>query len=245
MSEPIRSPANPQVKALLRLQKARGRREHGHFLVEGRRAIQAFLDAGWQPQQLWLREELTPPQGWPPVRRCSAAVAQRVSQATTASGYLAVFPLPDGAELAPADGGLLLWGIRDPGNLGSLFRSAVAFRRGRIVLVDCCDPFGGKVVQATAGCLAGLRLWQCDADRALALLAAAPGLALVARDGQALEGIAPEKLWIVVGSEAHGLPAAVISACRYRVTLPMAPEAESLNAAVAGAIVCYARRDDG
>ncbi len=238
----IQSVKNPLVKAWLRLHRPAGRRQAGVFLVEGRRAIEGFRQAGWAIQDGLLRADLEQPSDWPPFRLVSAAVVDRLSQSQTPSGYLAMIAVPSATTIAPEQGGLLLWGLRDPGNLGTLVRSAVAFGHRQVILVDCCDPFAAKVVQSSAGCLAAVQLVEWEDQQGLALLQQAPGVALVARDGIAPEDLPQEPVWMLVGSEAHGLPQMVSQACRFRVTLPMHPEAESLNAAMAGTIMAYLRR---
>lgn len=238
----ITAPTNPLVKRLQRLHRAAQRRAAGLFLIEGERAITALLALGWQPQHLLHRQGDPVPADWPPACACSAAVIDRLSQARTASGYLAVFPIPAPAAIDPAAGGLLCWAIRDPGNLGSLLRSAAAFGQAQVVLVDCCDPWGPKTVQSSAGVVPVIALAAYEHEQARRELLPR-GLALVPREGRPPTDFpAGERPWLVIGNEAHGLPAEVITACAARLTLPMRAEVESLNAAMAGSIACYCFR---
>lgn len=241
---PITSTANPEVKRLVRLQRAAGRREQGCFAVEGRRAIDGFIAAGWQPLRCFLRDDLAPPPGWgsATLRLMSTAVAERCSSQRSPSGYLAEFALPDPAALDPAAGGLVLAGVADPGNLGTLLRSAAAFGLGQVLLLGGADPWAPKVVQAGVGAQAGLAVRRVDDPDAVPaldeVLAGAPGCALVVDGGGAAE-LPPPPLWLVVGSEAHGIPAEFVARCRHRLTLPMPGGTESLNAGVAGSIACF------
>ena len=239
----VTSPDNPLIKRLRRLHDARHRRADGAFLVEGVRAIAAFLAHGWRPQELLLGDALAAPAEWGalPVTSVSPAVLGKLSQADTPSGYLAAFPLPTPPALDPAAGGLVLHGIADPGNLGTLIRCAAAFAVRQVLLVGGTDPFAHKVVQASAGELATIAVHRVDAAQGLEPLAGgAPACALVVRDGRDPADLPRHPRWLVVGSEAHGLDATALAACAERVTLPMPGGTESLNAAMAGAIACYA-----
>lgn len=239
----ITSPDNPLIKRLRRLHDVRHRRTDGAFLVEGVRAIAAFLAHGWRPQELLRDESLTEPAEWKglEVIRVSSAVLAKLSQADTPSGYLASFPLPTPPALDAAAGGLVLHGIADPGNLGTLIRCAAAFAVKQVLLVGGTDPFAHKVVQASAGELATVALHRVDVAHGLAVLAGgAPACALVVRGGVDPAELPRQPRWLVVGSEAHGLDEPALRACAERVTLPMPGGTESLNAAMAGAIACYA-----
>lgn len=234
----LASAANPLVKELRQLHRAVGRRRQGRFLVEGRRAIGAWLQAGWRPVMLFLADGLPQPADWPLARRMSQRVAEKLTQAKTASGYLAVFAIPPPPVLDAAAGGLVLQGIADPGNLGTLLRSAAAFGCRQVVLAGGADPWSAKVVQASAGALARLAI-RCEGSP-IELAAGAPLIALVVADGappSACAGLADS--WLVVGSEADGIAVDWLEACRHRLTLPMPGGTESLNAAVAGALALF------
>lgn len=235
----ITSSDNPLVKRLATLRESSGRREHQAFLVEGRRAIDGFLRAGWAPIDLLVREGLEVPPSWPAVVTVSERVAVRLSGASTASGYLAAFALPEAVAPDAARGGVILAGVSDPGNTGTLIRTAAAFACPAVVVAGGADPFAPKVVQASAGALAAVPVLRI-ADPA-ALAGGAPLCALVPRGGCAPAALPAGPRWLVVGGEADGIPEAWLAACSERLTLPMPGGAvESLNAAVAGAIAMYA-----
>ena len=130
--------------------------------------------------------------------------------------------------------------MSDPGNVGTLLRSAAAFGFRQIVCVGGVDIWSPKVIQASAGVLPLLAIHQVDTMPAGWTAAAIDSVALVASGGDAPQASPILRVpWPIVGNEAHGLPAEVIDDCRHRLTLPMVPEVESLNAAIAGAISCF------
>ena len=240
MVDLLTSVANPLVRDLLRLHDARERRDLGRFLVEGRRAIDAFLTAGWQPVELLVRQGEEHPSSWPSARAIGAAVATRLSQASSASGYLAAFVIPTPLAIDRDVGGVVLSEIADPGNLGTLVRCAAAFAQRQVVLIGGADPWSHKVVQASAGTLASIAIHRLETNDGLSPLAGgAPRCALVVTGGVAPEALRPGPRWLVVGSEAHGIRSEWSAACEERLTLPMPGGTESLNAAMAGAIACW------
>lgn len=245
MLTPISSPANAEVRRLARLASAAGRSESGTFLVEGQRAIDGFLAAGWSPRQLLIADDLEAPPDWarPLLRKVSRVVADKISQHMTPSGYLAEFAVPTPPELDPGLGGLVTVGIADPGNLGTLLRSAAAFGVQQVLLVGGSDPFSPKVVRASAGALATLRLHRvARLDDSWTRASSTPTVALVVDGGRPLAEQPPWPVWLMVGSEAHGLDPDSLAHCHHRLTLPMANDVESLNAGVAGSLALFLLR---
>ncbi|MDA3962699.1 MAG: RNA methyltransferase [Planctomycetota bacterium] len=239
MDAPITSTGNPTVKRLVRLAKRSERRASGRFLVEGSRAVDGFLAAGWAPQGLYLRDDLAAPPAWHerPIQLMAAHVIDRISSHHSASGYIAEFAIPEPAALDPAAGGVVCAELADPGNVGTLLRSAAAFGLSQVYLLGGVDPFAPKVVQSSAGALASLRLaWGPDIAP---VLAGAPLVALVASEGLGPESLPAGPTWLVVGSEAHGITPDLQARCDLRLTLPMPGGTESLNAGVAGSIGCF------
>ncbi len=231
------------IKRVRQLHDARTRREAGVCLVEGMRAISACLDAGWLTEHIFITGDQPLPTTWPAygIVRVTERVAEKISQAHSASGYLAIFTVSTPPAINIQAGGLVLVGVSDPGNLGTLIRCAAAFALRQVVLVGGADPFTHKVVQSTAGTLASVQLYRMDNEEELVgLLTGATCCALVVRDGQHPAQLIRKPRWLMVGSEAHGLSAGLLSACQERLTLPMPGQAESLNAAMAGAIAFYA-----
>lgn len=138
---------------------------------------------------------------------------------------------------------LLLDGLQDPGNLGTILRTAEAFALGAVVLCEgCADPFSPKVVRSTMGAVFRLPCVQLPLADAVEQLREA-GLAVYATalhaDSMPLDTVPLERAAVIIGSEGRGVSQSALNLSDKRVIIPMAGRAESLNAGVAAAIVIY------
>lgn len=166
-------------------------------------------------------------------------VVGRIATTTTPQAPVAMAAIPESA--IPESGDLLVaWGVGDPGNVGTLIRTAAAFGFGFVCGPDTADPWSPKVVRSAAG--ASFRTPIGNAETIDGLRAGDRRVvAAVARGGVApVRG--PEAIALVIGSEAHGLPDDVVEAADLRITISMSSGSESLNAAVAGSILAYTLR---
>ncbi len=238
----IESTSNQRIKAVRRLHRGRERQQTGRTLLEGPNLIDAALDAGVVPLEVYAVDR------GPIVDRCEAAGTEVVdtsrtvleSIATTVEPQdpVAVIEVPE-ARLLDARRIVVLVEIADPGNLGTLIRSAAALG-WQVALLGGADPWSPKVLRAGAGAhFAETPVRITDLSEVTAV-----GFATVATIVSG--GIAPETvesespIALFIGSESHGLPARVIDACEQVVTIPTTGIVESMNAAVAGAIAMYA-----
>jgi TrmH family RNA methyltransferase len=237
MTAAISSTDNPLVKRLLTLHEPAGRRAAGQFLVEGRRAIDGFLAADFRATHLLVREGEPVPDGWPTATSVSERVARKLSSAASPPGYLAAFTIPTPPPLDTRRGGLLLVDVSDPGNVGTLIRSAAAFGVTQLAMAGGADPYGAKALQASMGGLAAVALHV--GVSLTAFDGGAPLCGLVVRGGAPPDALAKGPRWLVVGGEARGIPDHWLAQCTERLTLPMPGGTESLNAAVAGSIAAY------
>ena len=159
-----------------------------------------------------------------------------MSSTREAQSPVAVIPIPAG-EVPPGGRVIVVWGLGDPGNFGTLIRSAAAFGFGVLVGPGSADVWSPKVLRAAAGAH-----FRTPIGIASDLAAVRAGgrliVATVPRGGEP-PGRLPGAAAVLVGSEPHGLPGDIVAAADLRVTIPMAAGTESLNAAVAGAIVAY------
>ena len=138
---------------------------------------------------------------------------------------------------------LVAQAMRDPGNLGTMLRTGDAVGAGGLILLDdCVDPFSVEAVRASMGAIFTQRVVQARWDEFIAWLRAGEGQLVAAslREAVPYRGapyLAP--CFIMIGNESRGLPEEYEMACDLRVTMPMKGRADSLNAAVAGAVLAY------
>lgn len=236
----ITSVHNEQIKSIAQLHTAKGRLKQQQFLAEGKRILEGFARAGWKPTMLFTTEiHIATAQALfdqEPVV-VSEAVMKKISTATTPSGIVAVFSFPP--KSTNLTSGIVLANITDPGNMGTLIRSTAAFGAQSIVVVEGCDPFCPKVIQASAGALAHVQILRWSWQELIKNKKDLKLCALIVKGGQKPETLAKQNLLLVVGNEAHGLSQDQIADCDLTITLPMADSTESLNAAIAGSLALY------
>ena len=219
------------------LREKKHREALGLFVVEGEKVVAELLAAKF------VFEEIYATPAWPGARthEISAEEMTRASHYPTPSSVLAVGKISR-APLAPGalDRGLTLAldGVQDPGNVGTLLRIADWFAFDRVVLSpDCADLFSQKVINASMGSFARVRVHTADLTAALTeTKSSVLGCVLDGDDVHALPSL--RDAVVVIGSEGRGLSPAVAAYVTRRMTIPRLGGAESLNAAVAAPIVC-------
>ena len=247
--ERITSRQNPLIARLRKLgTDKKARRAQGAFLCEGTKLVGEALRWGAPLDTLVVAEGTKPPAGLPEgvrVVEVPADVLKSVSTVDTPQGMLALCRTP---ELTPpqvlaAGRYLVLDGVQDPGTVGTVWRTADAFgAEGLILLPGCAEPFAPKTVRATMGACFRLPVWELELEELTALLGRS-GLPLYATALRAdtadlrradLTGGA-----VVIGSEGRGVSSQVLAACGATLKIPMRERCESLNAAVAAAVVLW------
>ncbi|NPV46997.1 MAG: RNA methyltransferase [Armatimonadetes bacterium] len=250
----IDSPQNRQVRLFQSLATAKGRREHGLFAVEGARSVAALIEAGWTPEVGYFCFDLLEDRELADrleavARKCyalSSRAFRALSDTVSPQGIAAAAKMPRASLMALPEGPGVFLGLhelRDPGNMGSMIRTAdAAAAAGVIVIGDSVDPFAPKVVRAAAGSLFHVPLAVCTTQEFRAW-AHDTGAATVATDAAAADSVFdivfPQRTVLLIGNEAHGLPEALLTASDIQVRIPMPGRAESLNAAVAAGILLY------
>ncbi len=163
-------------------------------------------------------------------------VLDRLAPTEHPRGPIAVVPVPPPQE-PDSRNAVALWGVGDPGNAGTIVRTAAAFGVAVLAGPDTVDLWAPKTLRAGAGAHFRTRL---GAASSLADLAGRVVVATVPRDGKLLAEAAVDAPWtVLVGGEAHGLPDEALAAADVAVTIPMPGKVESLNAAAAAAVVLY------
>jgi len=233
------------------LEERKGRLEAGAFIVEGDRAIrQIIASSPGDVLEIIAIDSPTPAYKDYPVRTVTASQFRYISSTRTPPGIMAVVRLPPDIYSTdlPRNAGnkiLLLEDIQDPGNTGSLIRTAAAFGYSGVIMTENgADPFSPKCVQSTAGAVLSVWLRRPKNYVELAKTLKNKGYTVVATDLQGSVG--PEvlggarKLVLALGNEAAGLSKALLDMADYRLRIPVdKAKAESLNVAACGAILMY------
>ncbi len=212
---------NERLKLVRKLHDRRWRDKLGLLVVEGEDLVEAAAGAGIEPVDLLVAGEDVEP-----------GLLAEVSTLGHPSRVIAVYrrdDLPRGTRPVT----LALWHVADPGNVGTLLRSADAFGAGVAPSVGCADPTSPKALRASMGAVFRVPLAGFDEP-------AGRRVALVPRGGTPLSELTLDgEVVLVLGAEREGLPADVLARCDDRATIPLASGAESLNVAMAGTVALY------
>lgn len=254
----LTSAANPEIKTLRTLTSKKGRAEQGTFLSEGLRHVVEAARAGWTIRRLVLSRDARPGalldeacdacrQSGGRILRVPPQLMERIAKRDNAQSVLAEIeqrrvPL-SALSLTGSRALLALEEVRDPGNLGSILRTADAFGvEGLILVGQCCDPFSVEAVRASMGSLVNVPVTECDREAFLNWQRDWRGETV----GTHLRGDAPPSLrkvdgdlLILMGNEQAGLSDALAGICGRLVRIPMRPGADSLNLAAATAIILH------
>jgi TrmH family RNA methyltransferase len=227
----IESPQNEKLKLVRKLRERKHREREGLFATEGEDLIEAGLAAGAEPRFVLIAADSGMPAG-EGAEEVEAELLAASSTLGSGTRAIAVWPLR-WAERAEAPC-VYLHGVADPGNVGTILRTAGALLGGAVALgPGCADPFSPKAVRASMGAL-----FARPPLRGELAATPSPRAALVAHGGDGLEAL-DGAATICLGAEREGLPDAVLAECESAVTIPLrAGAAESLNVAAAAAIAC-------
>lgn len=258
MPREITAYSNPLIKRIRNLRDKRHRREEGLFLAEGLRILTEARETGRLPHYLFYARDSA---DHPLVRALIAEVEanggdaietvpdilSKLSGKDNPQAVVGVFAEFSRAlaslDRASADIWLVAERLRDPGNLGTILRTGDAVGAGGLILIgDCVDPFSLEAVRASMGALFTVPVVQCEWPEFLAWLRAGPGQLVglnldTNTDYRAATYTTPT--FLLTGNEAQGMPDDYAAACDLLVKIPMRGKADSLNAAVATAVMAY------
>ena len=254
----VTSLTNPTVKAVRALHLRKAREETGLFLAEGLKIITEAILLGHAPRTLLYG----PDAGHPLLNKAIAAteaaggevievprdILAKISRRENPQMVIGVFPQAFAAleSLEPHEAAcwVALDRVRDPGNLGTVIRTADAAGCGGVILVgDCCDPYSVEAVRATMGSIFAVKIARAEAREFLHWRKAWPGsvvgtLLSAAADYRSADYRRP--VMVLMGNEQAGLPPELAAACDLAVKIPMRGRADSLNLSVATGIMIYA-----
>lgn len=245
--EYVTSRRNSTVQQIKKLASNRKyRRQEGEFLCEGPKMWAEAVRWGWTVSTLLTSDESI-------LRECEGTPARLVLVTPELLSYAAdtetpqklVFTcrIPDAPEALPGGRLLVLDGVQDPGNVGTIWRTADAFGADALVLLPgCADPWSPKVVRATMGACFRLPVLTCALEELTALLDREQ-ISLYAtalrEDTRDIRTVDLGRAAVVIGSEGRGVSEQVLARCAQTLKIPMRERCESLNAAMAAGIVLW------
>lgn len=258
--EYISSRQNPKILEAVALKDRKNRKEKGLFFFEGKKLLEEAVARKVKLVSVFVREDRALPEGLPEDCRVfvvSDSVYDKLSEEKSPEGLFCIAKTLDklqkfatiynSFDFSEGLGEDLLMAVtvQDPGNLGTLIRTAAAFGFGGLILsADCADLYHPKTLRGSMGTLFSMPVRIVDdPERAVRCLQKGGytvyGTALD-REARSLPGLdLPEKTCFLFGNEGHGLPDELLAACDGKVFIPMTENAESLNVSAAAAVIAY------
>lgn len=235
------SKQNPLIKKIASLKDKKGRKEHGLYLVEGVKMVSEAIKFKKSVKYIVLTENFSfDLLGLDcEVLTVTQNVFDFLSDEKSPQGVMAVISIPDLSVKPPLNSALILEGVSDPGNVGTIIRTAVASGYDTVYLVNAVDPFSPKAVRASMSGIYSVNLCKCTLSEALQAI---NGFDLIVADlkGNNLFDYKPtNKYCIAVGNEANGISSELRSSASVVLSIPMSDRTESLNVAVAASIMMY------
>ena len=244
MTQLITSRKNPLLQQVKKLLSSRKEREQtGLFVADGTKLLQEAIR--WWPglDTVILSQDVQMdlPDG---VRTVVVPkdVMESVSPMQSPQGALFLCRLPERKAFVPKAGMLLLDGIQDPGNLGTILRTADALQVPVALLEGCADPYSHKVVRASMGAVFRMEIMQttwAEAKAACGAAGIAVGVTALSDKAKDLRESPLRAMAVVIGSEGQGVRQEILDWAEHALIIPMNPNCESLNAAIAAAIVMW------
>ena len=237
----ITSSQNPTIKLIRSLSEKKYRQETGLFVAEGWDMLDRARKAGWVPEHLVSTEPISP---WGPVQPIYVTdkIMEGLSGQSNPHTALATFKQHYASDVTPSGVWVALEDMRDPGNLGTIIRTADAVAASGVILVgQSCDAYGRDCVRATTGSIFAVPLVRLEHEAFIALCKIWPGEVVGTRmkATEDFRRVYKSPTLLVMGSEGRGLSDEISEACKTLVGIPMPGGAESLNVATATALMLY------
>ena len=241
----IESKSNSKIKLLASLATKKGRKEHSMYLVEGLHMVSEAIRFGVPVVEIFVSEsaqnEILPKLSGAMcgITMVKDSVFDLVCKTENSQGVVASVRLPESMPFYAGDKFLILDRIQDPGNMGTIVRTAAATGYNDIVLVDCVDPFNPKAVRSSSSGVFFVKFHKMTEEQVLEL-AISHDIISASAEGENVFEMAsiPNHFGLVVGNEANGVSSAIKQKSKL-VALPMSKNIESLNAAVSASVLMY------
>lgn len=238
----ITSKSNPLIKEISALADKKYRNKLGLYVVEGTKTVNECIAAGCEIDKIICSEELS--DNYPDAVSVSREIFERLSSEKTPQGVMAVVKIPQIGLKSPENSCLLLDCLQDPGNLGTIIRTANAAGYRDLYLINCTDPYSPKAVRASMSGVFFVNLYRGTRDEILSVLSGLP-LICADMDGENIFSFTPpSKFCLCIGNEGGGISDEVMCKADYKIRIPMNGTCESLNAAVSAGIAMYQLKYD-
>lgn len=245
----ITSSQNQYVKLARSLSQKKHRLETGLILAEGINLLRdmpsdvvveyVFYTPDRRDEMLPLLDKYDIAEDDPRVMCVTESVLKSFADTVTPYGIAAVVKMPSSEYVAPSGNAILLDGVADPGNVGTIIRTAAAANFHDVYLLECAEAYSPKVIRASLGGIFRVRVHEVDIERAMTLVNEGEGTVLDMGGENLLTSKLPSPALLIAGSEAHGVRECIKRAAKRIFALPMSNGVESLNVAVAAAIAMY------
>ncbi|MBE7088028.1 MAG: RNA methyltransferase [Clostridiales bacterium] len=237
----ITSKANPLIKKISSLYDKKYRRLYGLYIVDGIKPVAECIAAGCEVETIICSESFLKRFGnvYIDASIVSDSVFSSISDEKTPQGVMALVKIQQNKMVKPTFNCLLLDGLQDPGNMGTIIRTANAAGYKEIYLIDCVDPYSPKSVRAS---MSGVFFTKIYTGNKQDVLSALQGVPLISADmdGEDIfQFTPPEKFCLCIGNEGNGISEEVKNLSSYTVKIPMEKTCESLNAGVSAGIAMY------
>ena len=232
---------NNEIKLIKKLKDKKYRKAEGLFLVEGGKLCEELLNAKYQIKYT-ITSNAFKYNDFPNVCIVDYDVIKSISTTETPQDIVCVAYIPKQESSTPKGNSLILDGLQDPGNIGTLIRSAMAFKFEDIYFIDCPDIYSEKVVRASMGGVFKINSHIATRDEVIANKRDICEILISTTlngDKMPKKYLPNSRIGVIIGNEGNGVSPELISACDKAVTLPMTDKVESLNAGVAGSIMMF------
>lgn len=237
MKQIINSLDNKKIKEIRKLKQKKYRNKEKKYIIESKKMVTEAISLGARIDMIILEESLDE-KVFDNTSYVSKEVFKSLSSLESPDGYMAIVnKIPELDLQNIGDKSLILDRIQDPGNLGTLIRSAEAFGFNHIVLINCVDLYNDKTLRSTMGSIYRVNLYEVSEDEFIKNFSDRH-LYFADMDGQDYKKIKFEKpLGLIIGNEANGISDKIINMKGKIISIPMQGKIESLNAAVSGSIL--------